>query len=199
MISNYGFRINKYLKVSLAIGIIDLLVFYIINKLFNYSTPFFLIMDNWKYIILFISSMLLIIYFCDVLFFSDRNKKFKILLILDEPFKNWQEYIAKGINVRNKDKKIDFYSNIYCKVRNKEKIQGIRDDDILIRDIIVHMSFTNLIIIFFLFILEKINLKIYIICLVFFVIIDVFLNIAYRQYLKYYISEIYREYLNKDK
>ena len=199
MMSNYGFRINKYLKVSLAIGIIDLLVFYIINKLFNYSTPFFLIMDNWKYIILFISSMLLIIYFCDVLFFSNRNKKFKILLILNEPFKNWQEYIAKGINIRNKDKKLDFYSNIYCKVRNKEKIQGIRDDDILIRDIIVHMSFTNLIIIFFLFILEKINLKIYIICLAFLVIIDVFLNIAYRQYLKYYISEIYREYLNDDK
>lgn len=199
MMSNYGFRINKYLKVSLAIGTIDLLVFYIINKLFNCSTPFFLIINNWKYIILFISSMLLIIYFCDVLFFSNRNKKFKILLILNEPFKNWQEYIAKGINIRNKDKKLDFYSNIYCKVRNKEKIQGIRDDDILIRDIIVHMSFTNLIIIFFLFILEKINLKIYIICLAFLVIIDVFLNIAYRQYLKYYISEIYREYLNDDK
>ena len=199
MMSNYSFRINKYLKVSLAIGIIDLLVFYIINKLFNCSTPFSLIMDNWKYIILFISSMLLIIYFCDVLFFSNRNTKFKILLIRHEPFKNWPQYIDKGITIRSKDKKLDFYSNIYCKVRNKEKIQGIRDDDILIRDIIIHMSFTNLIIIFFLFILEKINLQIYIIRFVFLVIIDVFLNLAYRQYLKYYISEIYREYLNNDK
>ena len=36
MIDSFGFRINKYLKISFVIGLIDLLIFYIIGKVFNY-------------------------------------------------------------------------------------------------------------------------------------------------------------------
>ena len=45
--NNYGFRINKYLKISLIIGIIDLLTFYIIGKIFDYLQVFNAIMSNW--------------------------------------------------------------------------------------------------------------------------------------------------------
>ena len=92
---NFGFRINKYLKVSLAIGLIDLLIFYIVGKVFKYMNLFHIIIDHWKYVFLFASSILLIIYIFDILFFSDRNKKYKFLLIFDEPFKKWQTYIKK--------------------------------------------------------------------------------------------------------
>lgn len=199
MTDNFGFRINKYLKVSLVIGLIDLLIFYIIGKAFNYMDLFHIIIDNWKYLFLFVSSILLIIYIFDILFFYDRNRKFKFLLIFNEPFKKWQTYINKKIVINKNHKKVDFYSNIYCKVRNVNKIQGIRDDEILIRDIAVHLISTNIIIVFVFFILEQIEIKICLYCFGIIVLIYLLLNLAYRNYLKYYINEIYIEYINLKK
>lgn len=196
MISNYGFRINKYLKVSLAIGMIDLLIFYIIGRTFNYMELFHTITNKWKYIMLFISSILLIIYFFDVLFFCNRNRKYKFLLIFEEPFKNWQKYIDKDVTIKNAHKKYNFYSDIFYKVKNNDKIKGIRDDDVLIRDIVVHLISTNLVILFFFFLLEHIQFKIIIYCFVALVCTYILMSLAYRNYLKYYINEIYKEFLN---
>lgn len=196
MMDNYGFRINKYLKVSLVIGLIDLLIFYIVGKNFKYMNLFHIIIDNWKYAFLFIGSILLIIYLFDVLFFYNRNKKYKFLLIFDEPFKKWQTYI-KEENIINKKHKInDFYSDIYCKVKDVNKIQGIMDDEILIRDIAVHLISTNLFILLVFFILEQVKIKICLYCLTFIILIYIILNISYRNYLKYFITEIYSEYIN---
>ena len=95
MMDNFGFRINKYFKVSLVIGLIDLLIFYVVGKVFKYMNLFHIIIDNWKYVFLFIGSILLIIYLFDILFFYERNRKYKFLLIFNEPFKKWQTYISK--------------------------------------------------------------------------------------------------------
>ena len=94
--NNYGFRINKYLKISLIIGIIDLLTFYIIGKIFDYLQVFNAIMSNWKYISLFIASILLIVYFIDIFIFYDRKRKYRFLLIFKEPFRVWSNYIYKN-------------------------------------------------------------------------------------------------------
>ena len=196
---NFGFRINKYLKVSLAIGLIDLLIFYIVGKAFKYMNLFHIIIDNWKYVFLFESSILLIIYIFDILFFSDRNKKYKFLLIFDEPFKKWQTYIKKGFAINKNYRKENFYSDIYCKVKNINKIQGIRDDEILIRDIVVHLISTNFIILLVFFILEQIEIKICLYCFAVLFLIYILLNLSYRNYLKYYINEIYIEYINLKK
>lgn len=199
MMDNFGFRINKYLKVSLVIGLIDLLVFYVIGKVFDYMDLFHIIIDNWKYVFLFVSSVLLIIYLFDILFFYNRNKKYKFLLIFDEPFNHWQKYIKKDIIINKKDKKGNFYSDIYCKVRNINKIQGIRDDEILIRDIAIHLISTNFIILLVLFILEQVEIKICLYCFAVIFLIYILLNLSYRNYLKYYINEIYIEYINSKK
>lgn len=199
MMDNFGFRINKYLKVSLVIGLIDLLSFYVVKKVFKYMNLFHIIIDNWKYVFLFICSILLIIYLFDILFFYDRNKKYKFLLILNEPFKNWQMYIKNGIIINKKYKKVDFYSDIYCKARNVNKIQGIRDDEILIRDIAVHLISTNFIILMAFFVLEHIKIKICLYCFAIIFLVYILLNLSYRNYLRYYISEIYIEYINLKK
>ena len=196
---NFGFRINKYLKVSLAIGLIDLLIFYIVGKVFKYMNLFHIIIDHWKYVFLFASSILLIIYIFDILFFSDRNKKYKFLLIFDEPFKKWQTYIKKEFVINKNYRKENFYSDIYCKVKNINKIQGIRDDEILIRDIVVHLISTNFIILLVFFILEQIEIKIFLYCFAVLFLIYILLNLSYRNYLKYYINEIYIEYINLKK
>lgn len=196
MMDNFGFRINKYFKVSLVIGLIDLLIFYAVGKVFKYMNLFHIIIDNWKYVFLFIGSILLIIYLFDILFFYDRNRKYKFLLIFNEPFKKWQTYISKKSVINKNHKKNDFYSDIYCKVKNINKIQGIRDDEILIRDIAVHLIFTNIIILFVFFLLEHIEIKICIYCFIALILIYIILNISYRNYLKYYINEIYNEYIN---
>ena len=196
---NFGFRINKYFKISLAIGLIDLLIFYIIGKIFKYMNLFHIIINNWKYVFLFVSSILLIIYIFDILFFSDRNKKYKFLLIFNEPFKKWQTCIKKEIVINKNHKKENFYSDIYCRVKNINKIQGIRDDEILIRDITVHLISTNFIILFVFFILEQIKIKICLYCFGLLLLIYILLNLSYRNYLKYYINEIYIEYINLKK
>ena len=199
MMDDFGFRINKYLKVALVVGLIDLLVFYVIGKVFNYMDLFHIIINNWKYAFLFVSSVLLIIYLFDILFFYDRNKKYKFLLIFDEPFKKWQKYINKKIVINKNHKKVDFYSDIYCKVRNINKIRGIKDYEILIIDITVHLISTNIIILLVFFVLEQIEIKICLYCFGIIVLIYILLNLAYRNYLKYYINEIYIEYINKKK
>ena len=194
MIDNIGFRINKYAKVSFVIGLIDLLSFYVVGRIFNYMELFQLIIDKWKYMFLFICSIMLVVYFFDVLFFYDRNRKYKCLLIFNEPFQNWQKYIKKNIIINKKDLKKDFYYDIYCKVRNNPKIMGIRDDEILIRDINVHLIFTNIITLLCFFLIEKIKFKICLYCIGLLFIIFALLNFVYRNYLKYYINEIYTEY-----
>ena len=185
---NFGFRINKYLKVSLAIGLIDLLIFYIVGKTFKYMNLFHIIIDNWKYVFLFASSILLIIYIFDIL-----------LLIFDEPFKKWQTYIKKEFVINKNYRRENFYSDIYCKVKNINKIQGIRNDEILIRDIVVHLISTNFIILLVFFILEQIEIKICLYCFAVLFLIYILLNLSYRNYLKYYINEIYIEYINLKK
>ena len=107
--NNYGFRINKYLKVSLIIGIIDLLTFYTIGKIFDYPQVFSTIINNWKYISLFIASILLIVYFIDTFLFFDRKRKYKFLLIFKEPFSMWNNYIYKSNKINKKHLKCNFY------------------------------------------------------------------------------------------
>lgn len=197
--NNFGFRINKYFMVSLTIGLIDLLTFYVVGKVFKYMDLFHIIIDNWKYLFLFIGGILLIIYFFDILLFCDRNIKYKFLFIFSEPFKNWQMYLNNRIIINKKHKKENFYSDIYCKVRENNKIQGIRNDEILIRDVAVHLIFTNFIILVVFFILEHIEIRICLYCLGIILLVYILLNLAYRKYLSYYISEIYIEYTNSKK
>ena len=196
MNSSFGVRINKYLKVSLVIGLIDLLIFYIIGKTFNNMNLFNIIINKWQFITLFISSILLIIYFVDIIFFRKRTKKYKFLLIFSEPFKNWKKYIDENIVIKANNK-IDFYFDIYSEVIDNKKISDIREDELLIRDTSVHFAFTNSIIIFIFFWLEKVEIKIWI--YIFILLVYIVLNISYREYLKYYITEIYKEYLRKNK
>lgn len=108
-------------------------------------------------------------------------------------------YIKNGIIINKKYKKEDFYSDIYCKARNVNKIQGIRDDEILIRDIAVHLISTNFIILMAFFVLEHIKIKICLYCFSIFFLVYILLNLSYRNYLRYYISEIYIEYINLKK
>lgn len=190
MENNFGFRINKYLKVAFTIGLIDLLIFYIVGKILNYGNLFHIVVDRWNYLFLYISSILLIIYLFDIIFFYNRNLKYKFLLIFDEPFKKWKNYINKKNIISKKCKEANFYEDIYLKVKEIDKIQGIRDDEILIRDICVHFIFTNCIILMIFFILEQIKFKICLYCFACIILIYVVLNIAYRNYLKYYINEI---------
>lgn len=196
--NNYGFRINKYLKVSLIIGIIDLLTFYTIGKIFDYPQVFSTIINNWKYISLFIASILLIVYFIDTFLFFDRKRKYKFLLIFKEPFSMWNNYIYKSNKINKKHLKCNFYYDIYCKVKNEEKIKGIMEDEILIRDVCIHVLLTNTIIVSTFFCLQNYNEKILLYCLIMFLIIYVLINLLYRNYLKYYINEIYTEYLSKN-
>ncbi len=197
--SNFGFRINKYVKVSLIIGIIDLLVFLVVGKALDYMVVFNSIISKWKYIGLFVATILICIYFIDVLLFYKRNNKFKFLLIFKEPFKDWNRYIDKNLNMIPKHKKLDFYNDIYYKVKKEQKIMGIMEDEILIRDTTIHLICTNPIILFIFFMLEKYKFVIYIYCLVMLIIIYVLLNLFYRNYLKYFITETYVEFLNMSK
>lgn len=196
MISNFGFRINKYIKVSLIIGIIDLLVFFIVGKAFDYMGIFNLIISKWKYIWLFVATILICTYFIDVLLFYQRNKKFKFLFIFKEPFKVWTKYVDKNLSITSKHKNLDFYSDIYYKVKKEPKIMGIMEDEILIRDTTIHLIFTNIIILSIFFILEKYKFIIYLYCLGLLTIIYILLNLFYRNYLKYFITEVYIEFLN---
>lgn len=195
MTNDFGFRINKYLKIAFIIGIIDLIIFYVIGRLNNDMTIFNLILENWKYISLFISILTFFIYSIDILFFCNRKCKFRLLL-KDEPFKIWNKYIYKQTNIRKEDFKLDFYSQIYIKVAEKDKIKSIMNDEILVRDICIHIIITNGILILLFFLLESIK---YEIVLKFFIglsLISLFVNLVYRQLLKYYINEIYIEYIN---
>ena len=196
--NNYGFRINKYLKISLIIGIIDLLTFYIIGKIFDYLQVFNAIMSNWKYISLFIASILLIVYFIDIFIFYDRKRKYRFLLIFKEPFRVWSNYIYKNNKINKKHLKCNFYYDIYYKEKNEEKIKAIMEDEILIRDVCIHVLLTNTIIVSTFFCLQNYNEKILLYCLIMFLIIYVLINLLYRNYLKYYINEIYTEYLSKN-
>lgn len=197
--NNYGFRINKYLKVSLIIGIIDLLTFYTIAKIFDYPQVFSTIINNWKYISLFIASILLIVYFIDTFLFFDRKRKYKFLLIFKEPFSMWNNYIYKSNKINKKHLKCNFYYDIYCKVKNEEKIKGIMEDEILIRDVCIHVLLTNAIIVSIFFYLQNYNKKILLYCLIMFLVISILINLLYRNYLRYYINEIYAEYLSKNR
>lgn len=197
--NNYGFRINKYLKVSLIIGIIDLLTFYTIGKIFDYPQVFSTIINNWKYISLFIASILLIVYFIDTFLFFDRKRKYKFLLIFKEPFSMWNNYIYKSNKINKKHLKCNFYYDIYCKVKNEEKIKGIMEDEILIRDVCIHVLLTNAIIVSIFFYLQNYNKKILLYCLIMFLVIYILINLLYRNYLRYYINEIYTEYLSKNR
>lgn len=196
MISDFGFRINKHLKIAFVIGVIDLIIFYIIGRLNNDMAIFNLIIGNWKYISLFISILTFFIYSIDILFFCNRKSKYRFLLLTDEPFKVWNKYIYQQTSIRKEDLKLNFYSQIYVKVADKNKIKSIMEDEILVRDICIHIITTNSILILLFCLLESIN---YDIALKFFVglfVISLFINLVYRQLLKYYINEIYVEYTN---
>lgn len=199
MISNFGFRINKYLKISFIIGIIDLLIFYIIGRLYNDMTVFNLIIGNWKYVTLYISTLTIIIYTFDILFFFDRKRKYKMALIFTEPFLEWNKYLYKSLKTRNKDTNLNFYSDIYKKVSNNEKIMAITEDEILIRDIYIHLIVTNMFIVSGMFFLEKIALSTYFTVIVCLILITILVNLLYRQILKYYISEIYIDFIELKK
>ena len=194
--SNYGFRINKYLKVSIIISIIDLIIFYIVGKINNDMAIFNIIINNWKYLSLFVAILTICIYVIDILFFYDRKNKYKFLLIFNEPFLNWTRYLYNNLNVRNKDLKLNFYSQIYKCVCKNDKIDVIMKDEILIRDVYTHLITTNLILIYIFFILEKISLIIYLKVVIGLLLGTILINLLYRQFLKYYISEIYIEYIN---
>ncbi len=195
MINNLGFRINKYLKTSIVISIIDILIFYVIGRLYNDMTIFNLIVSNWKYLSLYISAITIFIYMFDVLFFFDRKRKYKLLFIFTEPFLNWKKYLYKNLKIRKEENSLKFYSNIYKQVSNNSKIMAIMEDEILIRDIYVHLITTNIIIISVIFVLEKISLCIYFIVIFAIFLTAILVNLLYRQFLNYYISEIYVEYL----
>lgn len=196
---NAGFRINKYLKVSIILGTIDLVIFYIVGKIFNNISLFNLIMLKWQYITLFISGFTIFIYFVDIMLFRKRKIKQKFLF-KDNPFSKWKEYIDVDlIEIRKKDKQKNFYNDIYFKVKNHEKIKSIMQDEILLRDLAVHMITTNVVLLIVLCILDKLNPIFFIECLSFVTIIFGFLVFAYRNYVKYYINEIYIDYVNLDK
>ena len=92
--------------------------------------------------------------------------------------------------------RVVFYYDIYCKVKNEEKVKAIMEDEILIRDVCIYVLLTNIIIVSTFFCLQNYNKKILLYCLVMFLIM---INLLYRNYLKYYINEIYTEYLSKNR
>ena len=195
--SNYGFRVNKYVKISFAITIFDLIIFYISGKLLNYMNVFNIIIDNWKYNILFFGTFLLAIYFADLLFFYRRNVKYKLLLIFKEPFVDWKNYITDDIYINKEDENSNFYKDIYCSVKDNNKIKGIMEDEIVIRDIGVHLLTTNSFIIILFFIIEKYKVSFCLYSLSICMTLYLLFVILYRNYLKYYISEVYKDYLYK--
>lgn len=199
MINNLGFRINKYLKISFIIGIIDLLIFYIVGRLYNDMTIFNLIVGNWKYVTLYISVLTIIIYTLDILFFFDRKRKYKMAFIFTEPFLEWNKYLYNSITIKKKDAKLNFYFDIYKKVSSNDKIIAITEDEILIRDIYIHLLTTNMLVVSGVFFLEEITLLTYLIVILCLVLVTIIVNLLYRQILKYYISEIYIDYLEKSK
>ena len=195
MTNDFGFRINKYLKIAFIIGIIDVIIFYAIGRLNNDMTIFNLIIGNWKYISLFISILTFFVYSIDILFFCNRKRKFKLLL-KEEPFKVWNKYIYEQTNIRKEDFKLDFYSQIYKKVSEKNKIKSIMNDEILVRDICIHVIITNGILILLFALLESIKYEIILKFFIGLCLISLFINLVYKQLLKYYINEIYVEYIN---
>lgn len=199
MISNLGFRINKYLKVSFVISIIDLLIFYIIGRLYNDMNIFNLIIGNWKYVTLYISTITIVIYLFDNLFFFDRKRKYKMAFIFIEPFLEWNKYLYNSLTIKNKYTKLDFYFDIYKKVSSNEKIISITQDEILIRDVYIHLLTTNMLIVSGVFLLEKISLLTYLTVIICLILITVLVNFLYRQILKYYISEIYIDFIELNK
>lgn len=50
MINNFGFRINKYIKIAIIIGIIDISLLYIVGGISEGSNLFSNIISNFKYI-----------------------------------------------------------------------------------------------------------------------------------------------------
>ena len=104
----------------------------------------------------------------------------------------------------------DIKVSICCITYNQEKY--IRDAiesflkqktnfkyEILIRDVSIHLILTNTLIIYVFFCLQNYDKKIFIYCFTLFLIIYILLNLLYRNYLKYYINEIYIEFLNINK
>lgn len=195
MISNFGFRINKYLKIALVISIIDLLIFYVIGRLFNDMTIFNLIIGSWKYVTLYISALTIIIYVLDILFFFDRKRKYTMSFIFIEPFVEWEKYLYNRLTIRKKDKDLNFYFDIYKKVSKNEKIMAITEDEILIRDIYIHLLTTNMFIVSGVCFLEKIELTSLLSVLFCLSLVTILANLLYRQILRYYISEIYIDYI----
>lgn len=194
---NYGFRINKYFIVSIVIGILDLIIFYIIGNIINDKSLFHIIIDKWQYLSLFIISMTIFVYFIDILLFSNRKRKFKFLLFSDEPFKNWKKMIYKDYHIEKIDEKKDFYKDIYLKVRdNNNKIKEIMKDEILIRDIDIHILISNTIIVLMFLFLQNVKPILYLHFICFNLLSYIMINVAYKQYVKYYINEIYIEYKN---
>jgi len=196
MISNLGFRINKYFKIAVVISIIDLLVFYIVGKLNNNMFIFKLIIDNWEYISLYILILTIFIYAFDILFFYNRKIKYKVAFIFVEPFQEWNKYLYKDLEIVPEHQKLNFYYDIYKKVYDIPKIKDIMGNEILIRDIYIHLLATNNIIIFGMFYMEKVELILLLLTITYLIFIVIIVNIIYRRILKYYISEIYIEFRN---
>ena len=199
MINDYGFRINKYLKVSIVICVIDFVIFYILGKIINDISVFNLITSGWKYISLFIITVCLVIYYFDIVLFNDRLRKYKLLFLKKEPFAEWTKYINKGIIINGVDKNKKFYKEIYYVVKDNPKIKAIMEDEIVIRDTSIHLITSNVVIMVIFFLLERVDFNMYIYCLLAFALIYICMIVFYKKYLKYYISEIYREYINSSK
>jgi len=194
MENNFENIINKYIKVSLIIGIIDLISFYIIGKLIDNMGILNCFIDNWKYIAMYISGLTVLIYLFDIIFFHNRNMKYKFLFIFKQPFHNWYKYVNADIEINSKDINKKFYQDIYKKVSDISKIKGIMEDEIMLRDVYIHLITTNMLILTFVFLLENISLLIYLYVISIIIVFAILFNCGYRQMLKYYISEIYKEY-----
>lgn len=194
MINNFGFRINKYIKIAIIIGIIDISLLYIVGEISECSNLFSNIISNFKHISLFIGIIIILVYLIDVTFFYNRNKKYKMLLIFKEPFSVWYKYIYPKNKINQKDLVLNFYNDMYKSVRDNEKIKGIMEDEILIRDLNIHYDLTNILLLIVFFVLEKTGQNFIYYFMVIYILVAILLNILYRQYLKYYLTEIYTEY-----
>lgn len=194
MINNFGFRINKYIKIAIIIGIIDISLLYIVGEISECSNLFSNIISNFKHISLFIGIITILVYLIDVTFFYNRNKKYKMLLIFKEPFSVWYKYIYPKNKINQKDLVLNFYNDMYKPVRDNEKIKGIMEDEILIRDLNIHYDLTNILLLIVFFVLEKTGQNFIYYFIVIYILVAILLNILYRQYLKYYLTEIYTEY-----
>ncbi len=71
---------------------------------------------------------------------------------------------------------------------------AITEDEILIRDIYIHLIVTNMFVVSGMFFLEKIALSTYFTVIVCLILITILVNLLYRQILKYYIKSICRYY-----